>query len=217
MPVEIQSQIVQTLFALITTIIGGVLGFGLSEVATRRREAREEKRQAQAVRTIIRLEIDRNLAALKTFWTALKAKDNPDLGRRRKNILAEQFVNLSLTPFSRDSLTSQMSLLAFSLTDVQIEQVFRLYDRLDFLMTTRAVLSDALRDEQQEMTRFRQSQSAPGQTPGLLYAPRQPFDAQANQNWDEIESTAAELLETGNPLQSAPNSVNSATQNGTSE
>jgi hypothetical protein len=212
MPVEIQSQIVQPLFALITTIIGGVLGFGLSEVSTRRREAREEKRQGQAVRTIIRLEIDRNLATLKTFWTAVKAKDNADLGRRRKNILAEQFVDLPLTPFSRASLTSQMSLLAFSLTDVQIERVFRLYDRLDFFMTTRATLADALRDEQQEMTRFRQSQSAPGQPKGLLYAPRQPFDAQANPNWDEIEATAAELLESANPLPPAPNPDNSATK-----
>ena len=210
---DIQNQIVSTLFALITTIIGGVLGFALSEVATRRREAREEVRRAQAVRTIIQLEIERNLAALKTFWTGVKANDKPDLGRRRKNILAEQFVNLPLTPFSRDSLTSQMSLLAFSLTDVQIERVFRLYDRLDFLMTTRAAFAEALRDEQQEMTRFRQSQSAPGQPQGLVYAPRQPFDAQASQQWDEIESTAAELLETGNPLPSAPASASAEKTN----
>jgi hypothetical protein len=208
----LQDQIVQTLFALITTVIGGVLGFSLSEVSTRRREAREEKRRAEGVRVIIRMEIDRNLAALKTFWAAVKASDRDDLGRRRKNVLAEQFVQVSLTPFSRDSLTSQMGMLAASLSSVQIERVFHLYDRLDSLMTKRAALAEALRDEQQEMTRFRQSQSAPGQPQGLLYGPRTPFDTSANRDWDEIEATAAELLEAGNPLQPPTNNASSATK-----
>jgi hypothetical protein len=189
--------------ALVTTVIGALLGFALSEVTTRRREAREEKRRAAGVRAIIRTEIDRNLATLKAFWTAVKASDRDDLGKRRKNVLAEQFVQVSLTPFSRESLSSQMSLLAASLSDVQIERVFHLYDQLDSLMTKRGSLTGALRDEQQEMTRFRQSQSAPGQPQGLLYAPRTPFDSEANRDWDGIESTVAELLESGNPLQAA--------------
>jgi hypothetical protein len=189
--------------ALVTTVIGALLGFALSEVTTRRREAREEKRRGEGVRAIIRMEIDRNLGTLKAFWTAVKASDRDDLGKRRKNILAEQFVQVSLTPFSRESLSSQMSLLAASLSDVQIERVFHLYDQLDSLMTKRTSLTAALRDEQQEMTRFRQSQSAPGQPQGLLYAPRTPFDSEANRDWDGIESTVAELLEAGNPFQAA--------------
>ena len=197
--------------ALITTVVGALLGFSLSEVSTRRREAREEKRRAEGVRVIIRMEIDRNLLALKSFWTAVKASDRDDLGRRRKNVLAEHFVQVSLAPFSRESLSSQMSLLAASLSDVQIERVFHLYDQLDNLMTIRHALADGLRDEQQEMMRFRQSQSAPGQPQGLVYAPRTPFDSQANRDWDGIEATVAELLEAGNPLRPASSKDSGAT------
>jgi hypothetical protein len=50
------------------TILGTFIGFVLSEWAAKRREDRNEKKQAQSVRAIVSLEIDRNLGLLQDFW-----------------------------------------------------------------------------------------------------------------------------------------------------
>src|SRR5258708_27210923 len=105
-----QDQVVSALFATVTTIIGGIFGFLLSEVAARRREAREARERAQSVRLIVGLEIDRNLNTLRAFWTQIKPSD--DSGDRRKLNMTRQFVDIPLLPFSQNALDSHLPLMA---------------------------------------------------------------------------------------------------------
>ena len=68
----------EAIVALAGVFGGVVLGWWLNELSTRRREEQAEKRQDQNVRTIVSLEIDRNLALLSEFWTKLKEVDPSD-------------------------------------------------------------------------------------------------------------------------------------------
>jgi len=198
---QILNSIIPTLFAIITTIIGAVLGFLLSEISTRRREQRTEKQQARSLRAILRIEMARNLTTLKQYWSEIQAQDSDSLSpNQRSSVLAERLVNTPLPAFSREALTSQLPLVALSLSPEDIEKMFQFYDRLATLATFRTDAAEALRDQQGEMTRFRQSQTAPGQTPGLVYAPRRPFDTLADQRWNGIEALIRQTLEAGNPL-----------------
>ena len=184
-----------------TTIIGGVFGFVLSEISTRRRELREEKQRALSVRTIVSLEIDRNLESLREFWQRVKpgGEESADAQRSPREA-GREFVNATLPPFSREALNSQLPLLALALRPEQIAPVFRFYDSLNTLQTIRRDLAEAINDQNQEVAKFRASQSAPGTTPGLLYAPRTPFDNKIAQVWPEVERLAEAALASGNPL-----------------
>src|SRR5258708_37830528 len=193
-----QDQVVSALFATVTTIIGGIFGFLLSEVATRRREAREARERSQSVRLILGLEIDRNLETLRAFWTQIKPSD--ETGDRRKLNMTQQFVDIPLLPFSQDGLNSQLPLLAQALPRPVIAAVFQFYDKLGKIQTRHAELNEANRDQQQEMAKFRASATAPGQTPGIMYAPRTPLDNKGSQLWNEIEQLFTSLLKDGNPI-----------------
>jgi hypothetical protein len=193
--------VISTLLAIITTIIGGVFGFVLSEISTRRRELREEKQRALSVRTIVSLEIERNLESLRSFWKVIRPEGaESEENKRSPRDAGREFVNATLPPFSREALNSQLPLLALALKPEQIAPVFRFYDALTTLQTIRRELADALNDQNQEVAKFRASQSAPGTTPGLLYAPRTPFDNKLAQVWPEVERLAESALAGGNPL-----------------
>jgi hypothetical protein len=196
-------QLISTALALVTTIVGGIFGYLLSEFAARRREARERAERATSVKLIVGMETERNAGALRTFWDQVKqhdydpAKSSPE---RRARDVARAFVDTPLLPFSRNALESQLTALPYALPQDDIRRVFTLYDQLGKLMTLRAELTEALRDQQREMTMFQQSQSRPGQPGGLLYAPRTPFDSKAAQVWDEIERLVNGVLGAANPL-----------------
>ncbi|MCC7207600.1 MAG: hypothetical protein IT323_09845 [Anaerolineae bacterium] len=192
-----------TLLAIITTLIGGVFGFVLSEISTWRREMREEKQRAISVRTIVSLEIERNLDNLRAFWKAVKPGSPGSPEERSPREAGREFVNSTLPPFSREALNSQLPLLALALRPDQIAPVFQFYDALGALQAIRRELSAALDDQNQEVAKFRASQTAPGQTPGLLYAPRTPFDNKVAQVWPEVERLAESALAGGNPLKQA--------------
>lgn len=191
--------LVSTLLAIATTIIGGVFGFILSEISTRRRELREEKQRALSVRTIVSLEIERNLESLRGFWKTVKPQTESAESRSPREA-GRELVNTTLPPFSREALNSQLPLLALALKPEQIAPVFQFYDSLSAIQAIRRELATALDDQNQEVAKFRASQSAPGQTPGLLYAPRTPFDTKIAQVWPEVERLAETALAGGNPL-----------------
>lgn len=198
---QILANIIPAVFAIITTIVGGIFGFALSEFSARRREGREAKQRSESVRLILGLEIDRNLEALRAFWTEVKQHDyeTPDQDRRKRDV-GHKFLEIPLLSFSRDSLNSQLPLMAFALPKDMISAVFQLYDRLGKLETLRRELGEALRDQQEEMARFRASQAVPTALGTLLYAPRTPFDKKAAQVWDEVEALIKSTLDNGNPI-----------------
>ena len=122
----------EAIFGVIGTIIGTIWGFVLSEWATRQREERTEKRQAGAIRTMLRLEISQNLASLRDFWGKVNQVDeseqDPDLARLR---LARRMIESPLPHWSHRMWESQMSLLTIGLSEEEIKQVHDLHNRLD--------------------------------------------------------------------------------------
>ena len=197
---QILAQLIPAFFATITTIIGGIFGFLLSEMAARRREAREARERSVSVRLIVGLEIDRNLDTLRAFWTQIRPSD--ETGDRRKLNMTRQFVDIPLLPFSQDALNSQLPLMAQALPRPVIASVFQFYDKLGKIQTLHAELNEANHDQQQEMAKFRASATAPGQPPGIMYAPRTPLDNKSSQLWDEIEQLFTSVLKDGNPISS---------------
>jgi hypothetical protein len=193
-------QLFGATLGIITTLIGGVFGFLLSEISTRRREVRQARALSESVRLILGLEIERNLDSVKTVWEAISGPAGDQTGDRRKIILAERWALTPSPPFSRDSFKAQLNLFPAALSTQKIRAVFHIYDSLSQLENFRAELISALADQQSELSKFRQSQTAPGQAPGIVYAPRRPFDSKAEMNWDTIEKTLIELVKSGNPL-----------------
>ncbi len=190
-------QLIGAGIGIVTTIIGGIFGYILSEVSARRREHRDDQKRSAAVRLIVGLEIERNLQSLRAAWDAIKQQVGDNTDPRHQ---ARALVDTPLLPMSRDSLRSQLENIPSALSIATATKVFRLYDSLAQVETLRSEWTSALADQQSELAKFRQSATPPGQPPGILYPPRTPFDSKAEQNWAALESTVMKLLSEGNPL-----------------
>jgi hypothetical protein len=192
-------NLVPALFAIITTIVGGIFGYVLSEVAEARREARTTQRQATALRRLLHLEAGRNLEALREGWANVGHDPERELDDRGKRDAAGRYLEAIPGRFSRRSFDSQLGLLALLLPVDEINRVYTFYDRLDVLAYHHAGLLAAKADQHEEQARFTQSASQfkPG---NIVYSPRQPFERYAAAHWDEIAGIVTGLLDSGNPV-----------------
>jgi len=184
---------IEALIATVGTIIGTILGFFLSEWSTKRREDRNEKKQAQSVRTLVSLEIDRNLNLLTDYWPRVEqAADPNDDAQGRKIKLASKFIELAFPEWKREILDSQLPLLAMALREQEVVQVLQFYDRLSKVEALRnGLVSAAQEDKEDRRAPVRNS-----------YSSSMAFSRKALVYWDECESTVAQLLGKGNPLKS---------------
>jgi hypothetical protein len=184
---------------IIGTIIGAILGFRLSERATRQREERTEKRQAGAIRTLLRLEIDQNLALLRDFWSEVnqvdESEEDPDLARLR---LARRMVGLPVPHWCHTMWKSQTPLLVVALSEEEIKQVHNLHIGLDAIAAIHSKLS-ALESEQREELRAARNET--GMVPmSKAMGLSQSFNRNAPGLWMECERIVREVLDKGNPL-----------------
>jgi hypothetical protein len=196
----ILENLVPTAFAIVTTVIGAILGYILSEVAESRRRARTEKRQAQAMRLLLRLEAERNLNALQAAWSGIGYDASREYGGRDKRDLAYRFLREMPAEFYRDGLNSQYAQMPLLLTAEEINRLLSFYDDLRRISDFHAALTRARTDQQEEMSRFQQSNIASNQPGRGLYAPRQPFDNLADEGWNDLVGVMQRLLRAGNPL-----------------
>ena len=190
---------VEALFGgLVGTILGTVLGVLLSEWITKRRENRNEEKQAKSAGTMPRLEIERNLESLGGLWvrvTQIRGSiQDPD---RRKVAFARNLVLLPLE-CKREALESQLSFLPVALSDGEVMQVLETYDGYDWLEAIRHQLALALENQQDEQRAATSGPSSAG--PIVRYAFATPFDSLAIILWDECESIVDRLRTEGNPL-----------------
>jgi hypothetical protein len=190
------------MIAVIPTVIGGIFGFILSELSATRREMREERKRAESVRTILSIEIERNLSMIRDFREKIMVNMSGDDERdeRTKRDLARRFVDVPLLGIRRAALDAQMPLLSSALNRTDIIEVFQFYERVSHLDTMRRELSHALTDQQHEQSNFQKSLNTPMQQGGVPYSPRRPFDNKAVELWDDIEATMDALLNKGNPI-----------------
>lgn len=194
----------EAIFGVVGTILGTIVGFVLNEVATRQRERRLKKGQIQAVRTILSLEVDQNLAVLRDFWNKVNQVDRVDESEQDPELahlrLARRLIDLPMPHWSHKMWESQMSLLATALSEEEIKRVHDLHNRLDTIATIRSTLS-ALASEEHEDWR-----AAPKTERGLVplsaaWSLSRKFDKSAPGLWIECERVVHETLDKGNPLQ----------------
>jgi hypothetical protein len=189
----------------IFTIIGTIIGFALSEVATAIRECRGEKRRTRSVKTLLKLEMTLNLQGLRDFWTKVstlpEAQEDLD---SQKRALARQLIEEPIPQFERGAFESQLSHLASALEEHEVLQVLQFYDRLRRLESIRAEFIESLSEQQQEL-----QAAAPGAaigdslTSGLAYyLLSRLFNEKAPRLWDEVELLVNQILAKGNPFDS---------------
>jgi hypothetical protein len=185
---------------VIGTIIGTVLGFFLSEWGTKGREERTEKKQSQGTRTIINLEINRNLESLRQLWQDVN--QNPgasDDTTFRKQTLGIRFTELPFPASRREGLDSQLSFLPSAFKRQEIEQVFQFYDSMNKLEEIRMELALTAKE-------FREGKLQVLQATGMLdrnIAEKDlhwRYEKKMTELWDEVEPLVTQLVARGNPL-----------------
>lgn len=209
--------ILALIFSVLSFIANGILAYYLSrvygDVAGARLQIEHEQRmaegahaeQSKSVRSVLKLGMDQNQLVLKGFWTQIETAPESDEQsedpNRRKRRLARQFVQTPLPLFDRETLKTQMPLMAIVLQEQEIVQVFQFYERLAKLETLRAEIVALIREQREELeAATRKEQSYSGIHRPLAYVPPQPFDNRAPSLWDQIERVVVEIFEEGNPL-----------------
>lgn len=179
-------------------IFGTILGFALSEIATRLREAQQDRKRAVAVRAILRLEMGLNLRLLQAVWARVNPDGKTADSESTKRYYAQTLVSAPLILFSREAFSSQMPLLSNALTEAQIVKVFEFYERLNQLTVIHSQIAAWLNE-----------QTASAQAAGLPVPGKPPaitsrvFNEHAPDAWDEYDRIVRQLLDAGNPLDHA--------------
>jgi len=184
-------------------IVGTIIGFALSEIATAIRERRSEKRQAKSVRTLLKLEMTLNLQRLQGFWAkvSLLPETRGDFDDQ-KRALGRQLIDEPLPEFEREAFESQLSHLAGVLREQEVVQVLRFYDRLRRVESVRAELTVSLSEQREEIRVATKGGAAGGMGRMLAYSPPTPFNEKAPRLWDEVEQLVSQIQSEGNPFDS---------------
>lgn len=177
-------------------IIGVVLGFFLSEVAARLRDAQAQRRQANAIRTMITHEIAHNLQRLQVAWSLMNPSGQLIDEESQQRAYAENLVEQIGLSFPRDVLTSQLPNLSLALAANEIDAVFTVYDRFAQLTT----IQQTLAEYQAEQRGYVSGSPLPTPNAPPLVRPATPFRDKAPDLWNTYQLTTIQLLKQGNPL-----------------
>jgi len=186
----------------IVGLVGIVLGFALSELATRWREDRTQKRQARACRTLLSLETDQNLALLREWWSEVTDIDSslPQDPHHHYLVLASRLIELPLPSWSHKMWESQSQFLAIALNHEEIRQLSEIHGGIDTIEAIHSALTAAYTQEQEALRSVRSNTGSAILPFGLPLR----FTAAAPQLWTECERAVSELLARGNPLAEPP-------------
>jgi hypothetical protein len=102
-------------------LVGVILGVVLNEGVSQRREQCKERKQAEAVRTLLKLEIDYNIKSIENLKGTVE----------KYNQGFPEDIKPPLPSFSYRAWESQMSLLTIALDKGSIERVNEFYTSLD--------------------------------------------------------------------------------------
>jgi hypothetical protein len=177
-------------------MFGTLFGFLVGEVSARVREAQQERKQGQAVRALLRLEIALNLRLLRDLWTKINPNDTKPEDDSTKRYFAGELASTAQIGFSRDAYHSQMPLLAGALSEAQTVQVFAFYERLNRLAAIRDLLVTA--QDQQKASAQAAGLPQPGKPPPIT---NMVFNNRAPAAWDEFDQLIRQALQGGNPLE----------------
>ena len=174
------------------TILGIVVGWGLGELSSWWRDTRAKKETSKGVRTMVSLELDRNLSLLDEFWDKVGHYEGGETDKAQIKIqLARRFVAFPLPFWTRQMWESQFPLLSGALSDSEIGAVHQVHCDLESIGRIQEVMR-SLGQEQNEALRG----------PPVSWIPSQGFDRGTPGLWAELERITESLLAKGNPLRS---------------
>jgi hypothetical protein len=179
-----------------STLAGVIAGFVLSLLGTWGLDTLRTRRQAAAVRTMIRLELARNVQALETFWNLIppyvepekRGEDEEDFHfdiwtiRLRR---AEAFVRSPLPRLSRVAWEGQVAAIPEALTGEEIERVDGFYGAIDAILAIRTTLTRAADADERKGGGLHGSANEPT------------VNEQIGKLWPRLEQTVATALEKG--------------------
>lgn len=176
-------------------IIGAVAGVVVAERMARQREERAEQKQVVAVRTLLTLEIDKNLALLREFWERAsepqedEAALDPDSLHLR---LASRLAYLPLPVWSNNAFESQLPIFPLALSEEEIRQVYDLRSGLENISDFYSKIATIERPQ----GGFRST------TPQMVVGQieQESFKKKMSALWQGLEKSVNRILEKGNPL-----------------
>jgi len=106
---------------------GAILGFILSHLLLLHRDKKRLEREANALRTLINLEILDNLKHLHLYWEKLLVSEASDTSRPYPAIPQP------LPPWGSKMWESRIDLLPVALTDAELRKIFKFYKDIKYI------------------------------------------------------------------------------------
>ncbi len=187
--------------ASLPTLASVAVGFGLSELGTWLRASRSDKRQRASVRTLLRIEVAENLAALRPYWEAITEDlGSTTTGGNVRGTYARGMVQRPLPPWSHLMWDAQATALPAALSPQEIRAMQRHYANLAALGMYRQQLVEVDRaDVVAQQTAVEIPPPMVGMAATRQVVERRFYEVAARL-WPNIEQAATELLEQGVPL-----------------
>jgi hypothetical protein len=179
---------------IIAAIVAAILGFLVSELGNwyRNKKAREEK--TQSVRTLISLEIEKNIELITKFRNYLD-KTNETLYDADKITLSRLLIKRPMPSLDTIMWKKQGSFLPIAFTEEEIISISKLNNYLEALKSIHAQLTyfDA------EDRKFNSSDAASGRD--IAPPPKgELIEKESPTLWDDFQKITKNIIENGNPL-----------------
>ncbi len=181
--------------ALLGVVVDRVVGFML--------ERKAEQEQLSRVRTLLALEIDRNLSEVRRIWGEItrhsEGREAEPSEVEKDHLLASKLVTLPWPRWTRTAWEGQAALIPAALTSSQITKIHELHTGLDALTSVRDTLARLEMEERQRTSGIAAQHG--GVVP--LHMAYGRFDTIAPVLWIRYVRTTTQLLTTGNILAGA--------------
>lgn len=187
-------------------IAGTVLGYRLNEHNSRRREEETEEEQARAIRTLLSVEIEQNIAWLRDFVSRVKQPDGADSGKETTPLdVARRLTQMPMPGWSHKMWESQLQWVKLALDDKQISQVHLFHKQLDRIGEIRTSLTRLETEERDDL--WWEPTGASGVGLGVrAHAAPSRLEQSVTALVLEYERVATDLIRRGNPLATTPRS-----------
>jgi hypothetical protein len=212
--VATKANVLIGLIAVAGSVLGALLGARVGAKATRdatqqaieadRASAREgDERQRKAARLLVSLEIDHNLANLRSFWEEA-ASHLQDQYRGVPE--AQRLTRVPIPTWTRVAWDGMTPLLPLTLSRAEIEQANRLYSQLEAITLIRAEIARMTAEKPYQV--LAHLPGRPDPVPEMIY-PRS-WSYFAPDLAERVEVTVVDLIANGNPIAEPKNRTTEA-------
>lgn len=179
---------------IIAAVTSAILGFIVSELGNLYRNKQTKEQKIKSTRTLISLEIEKNIGLVNKFWNCLN-KSNTASNDEEKIKFSHLLIKRPILPLDITMWKKQGSFLPVAFSEEEIISISKLNNSLESLKAIHAQLTyfDA------EDRKFNSSYAASGRDvvpppKGMLIKKEAPM------LWDEFQKITLDVINNGNPL-----------------